>query len=283
MYNFAEITKVNVRSEKASRINLRSHNISLRTTGVAHLNGKLYVLISNRDQISVFSASAPFTRQPRDIDMNGVVVPKDIIACTKQVCCYVADSTGVWMVNIEEKKHECKLWLHNGQVVSFSVSNGRVVVTDDDKLCIYSPSAECLLELPLNQDHLIGTLHAVQTPHNTIIICQSDFTKGRQCITEINLDGQIQRCYVSKDQDDRAKLNGPCYAIYDRMRHLLFVVDHFNRRVVIFDKNLRIQDILVKDENDQFSKMCFVEETNLLFLSMWYPTVDIHRIIFIPN
>ena len=216
-----------------------------------------------------------------DIIVQGLCKPKDIVACDINQCCYVADSTGVWIIHdVDESKSETKqdyrIWLHNTHLISLSIANGRLLITEPKRLLIFNSNREREYTIELIGDRLAGTQHAVETSNGTIILCKYDCTY--YYITEIRMTGDLIRSYGGTQ--DRMRLSVYRYAAYDRCHKLLFVVDQFNRRVLIFDGNLRLVQILLIDEYDFFTKVCYAKDLKLLLVFGWNPQVDVYRVLF---
>jgi hypothetical protein len=58
--------------------------------GVSEFNGKLYVICSESDSVSVFVSSPPFSRCD-DIRIQGMTSPVDIVTCSDTGQLYIAD------------------------------------------------------------------------------------------------------------------------------------------------------------------------------------------------
>ena len=253
--------------------------------GITNLNGHLYLVFAGSTSISVYSAAKPFTLQHR-ITAEAIRSPRDIIACPRNECLYVADACGIWRVNgldvwKSEQKTDCKLWLKSITVKALSSArDGNILVTELERLCMFDYNGEMVYEVPLDRRGLRGVYHAVEMPNGTLVICQTDTSEDfGQRILAINQNGELLRSYGGKAGDEYGQLNGPCYAVRDADHGWLFVADYVNHRVLLFDGDLKCHGVLVKHAMDFTMKLCYVRYSKRLVLGMsFHGFVEIYRI-----
>lgn len=276
---------------------------TLTNAAAAYVNGHIYVVAQCTNVITVYKAQLPFTEQQR-LAVGAITGVKDIVACSINSCCYVADSNGVWRVKVsnlsnQQPIQDCEIWLKKTTVQSLSITaDGNILATEfgkpsaSDNHMLNNKPAECdslrmynskgliLFEIPLNVDDLKGVLHAIQTPTGSIIVCQADKEDDKlQRISEIDIHGTVIRRYGGERGGGLGQLNNPNYLVHDFARRWLFVCDYFNHKVLLFDKNLRLRGILVKDEKDWFYKLCYVKELSMLLISSTYGVVEVYRVL----
>ena len=248
------------------------------------MNGKLYVAYSNSKNISVFLAGsqAKYDYPPlKVITVKEMQYPMDIVACPISQCCYVADSVGVWRVRDSRRDEHVDLWL-DGESKAKTLSigaGGNVLVTEFDRLCLYSPDGNQIYCIPIYSltdetlsPHVVG--HAIESGKG-FFLCQP----GRSSdIMEINTSGSVIRKVSNQQGIDADYLKQPMYTVQDADNNRLFVLDCASHRVILFDGTLRLRGVLIHDHIDWFKRICFVPELRLLFLCSSYGIVEIFRV-----
>ena len=248
-------------------------------TGLAYLNGKIYIVTSDSNRIAVFLLTTPFVRQQRETDIivNGLIGPKDIVTCS--ACCCVADSKGVWKV-IDEKgcsNSDYKPWLINNQVISLSAIENRILLTEHTKLHMYELSGKHLFEIQLLDENFTNAQHALEmADHKTIIVCQFH-AKNLQRLTKIDFSGKAQQDHTNTRVEDVVQFV-PRYAAYDDSSGALFVIDQLNSRVLGFNEHLLPCGIVVKEDDNTFSRVCYIPKHRLLLVANWYRQIKVYRI-----
>ena len=256
--------------------------LTFTNTAATYLNRNIYLVVQSSNVIKVYLADKPFTIQ-NDIVVKEMIGPMDIVACSTYKCCYVADTFGIWRVKIytpteqkEQLQQNIIRWLKNQTLLSLSIaSNGNLLATQAESLNMYNCNGEPVYEIPLTKDNIKGVIHATETSTGTLIVCQTDRKDAkRQLISEITRDGQFLRSYGGTRED----VYGPRYAVQDFDRDRLFVSDYFNHRVLLFDGKLRLQRVLVEDDDDWFQNLCYSKESSLLLISSAYGVVEVYRV-----
>ena len=268
--------------------NLGTPDISLTVSGVCHLNGNLYVVLLNYNNITVYSAKSGATFEDqlpvKVIAVNGMIGPVDIVTSFTLQRLYVADSFGVWRLkaNLDDDHNtadqDTKLWLQAKGVKSLSVAvGGKLMVTEHESLRMFSSNLELIFEINLDSCGLTKVQHAFETSSGTLIVCQADIhEKGIHRIVEINNSGVVLR--TCSGIAGIGCLSGPHHADEDAERGWVFVPDFSTHQVLLFDRKLNLQGVLVKSKGDLFKKVCYVKELKLLLLCKVFGSVDVYRV-----
>ena len=153
-------------------------------TGVAELNGSIYIVVEESDRIKVFG-SPPSYNSLEDIVVDGMEYPQDVAADLTAGTLYIADYYGqcVWKVNVrgrrdsddDEKVDRDKLSLIDGYPWSLSVTEtGQVLVVDyfKDELTITSDQDDEKSSniVKLKDYYLSGTSHLIRTSPEVYLV-----------------------------------------------------------------------------------------------------------------
>ena len=83
-----------------------------------------------------------------------------------------------------------------------------------------------------------GASHTVQLSRNRFIVCHgSSSSLHRVCV--INIEGQIMKSYGEKQVKGEGQLSEAKSVTIDKKNKRIFVADHFNHRVLMFDTDLK--------------------------------------------
>lgn len=222
--------------------------------------------------VLVFDSRDPFPRLP-DLHVPRLKTARDIAACHRSHCLYVADGTNcvVWRVALHHDPPITTRWLTGlGDPFTLSVSTkGRVVTLAADVhpphhvLDIFAPDATLLRRIRL-PDAMDSPQHALETSHGgggggSLLVCHGWATVRHQRVCELGRDGgAVTRSYPANDAAGHV-LNRPCHLAEDGEGRV-FVADSLNHRIVLLDAQLRLDQVLLtmdQDDLHQPSRLCY--------------------------
>lgn len=224
-------------------------------TGVTKLPNEIYVLRhgSQSSSVLVYNDQSPFQLQ-KEIVLEAVRLPKDIVASTELRCLYISDKDKkcIWKVTITD----CRLreWLQGVEdPFTMSLSSDNMVVIprcgQPTRLEIYAPNAALFHHIQLSLE-IENIRHAVEIPmRNFIILVQwtgrtlsGVWQAARWTVCEVNRVGHTVRSFEATD--DSQQLNNPYHLSLD-MYDGVFVVDSGSHSVVQFDSDLKWRQVLL--------------------------------------
>jgi len=225
--------------------------------GVTTLNNKIFVVYSMLSFIVVYMSQEPYTRLP-NIPINGLKYPSDIAAGSS--CLYVSDigSGAIWRVKAADSKVD--QWLSGVYAVSVSVTSEEklvlLVVFDlqgsrelrkslrHGEIHVYSPGAVKETVIKLSRD-IIAPLCAVMTQRKTFIVSYGLPWHEMNRVCEVDMTGRTLKAFGSAPGEAVGQLNGPGHVSLDDEERII-VADTRNRRVLLLNKQLMLQRVLVK-------------------------------------
>jgi len=226
--------------------------------GVTTLNNKIFVVYRQSSFIVVYMSQEPYTRLP-NIPINGLKRPSDIAAGSS--CLYVSDvgsDSAIWRVKAADSKVD--QWLSGVKAVSVSVTSEEklvlLVVVDYQgsweertgswrgEIHIYSPGAVKETVIKLSRD-IIAPFCAVMTQRKTFIVSYGWEWHEMSRVCEVDMTGRTLKAFGSAPGDAIGQLNGPVGVSLDEEERII-VADMFNHRVLLLNKQLMLQRVLVK-------------------------------------
>jgi len=225
--------------------------------GVTTLNNKIFVIYDELSFIVVYMSQEPYTRLP-NIPINGLKRPHNIAAGSS--CLYVSDlgSDAIWRVKAADSKVD--QWLSGVRAVSVSVTSEEklvlLVVVDVQgswkertlswrgEIHIYSPGAVKETVIKLSRD-IIGPLSAVMTQRKTFIVSYGLTWHEMNRVCEVDMTGRTLKAFGSAPGKAVGQLNYPRHVSLDNEERII-VADTRNRRVLLLNKQLMLQRVLVK-------------------------------------
>jgi len=222
---------------------------------VTTLNNKIFVVYDKSSFIVVYMSQQPYTRLP-NIPINGLKYPSDIAAGSS--CLYVSDVGAIWRVKAADSKVD--QWLSGVSAVSVSVTSEEklvlLVVVDTQgsveertaswrsEIHIYSPGAVKETVIKLSRD--ITAPHcAVVTQRKTFIVSYGIEWHEMNRVCEVDMTGRTLKAFGSAPGGAIGQLNAPrAVSLDDEDRFI--VADAVNDRVLLLNKQLMLQRVLVK-------------------------------------
>jgi len=225
-------------------------------TGVTTLNDKIFVVYRKSPFIVVYMSQQPYTRLP-NISINGLKWPWDIAAGSS--CLYVSDtgSRAIWRVKAADNKVD--QWLSEVPAVSVSVTSEEKVVllvavdeqgsveernfTHYCEIHVYSSGAVKETVIKLSRD-ITSPWCAVMTTRKTFIVCYGDEWHEMNRVCEVDMTGLMLNEFGSAPGEGVGQLNRPFHLSLDDEERII-VADYDNNRVLLLNKQLMLQRVLV--------------------------------------
>ena len=223
--------------------------------GVTTLNNKIFVVYYESSFIVVYMSQEPYTRLP-NIPINGLKYPSVIAAGSS--CLYVSDVGAIWRVKAADSKVD--QWLSGVKAASVSVTSEEKLVllvwvdvqgsVEERTLSwhceihIYSPGAVKETVIKLSRD-IIGPLSAVMTQRKTFIVSYGLTWHEMNRVCEVDMTGRTLKAFGSAPGKAVGQLNYPRHVSLDNEERII-VADTRNRRVLLLNKQLMLQRVLVK-------------------------------------
>jgi hypothetical protein len=219
----------------------------------------------------------PFNELLTRITVKELDFPTDIVACKETKQLYVAEGLCgsrepgcVWRVSMDGCQVD--MWLPNKPTSalfnprSLSVTSRRLLVTVfTGRLFLYGPEGD-ELKCIVPGGGMRDVSHAVETASGMIVVIS---LKPKPQVCEINLDGCVMRVF-----SDHQQLSDPCYLSLGSGGRLVFVCDHKNGRVLLFNRYLELQRKLLDRDDvydyqvvEQPTQVCYMERTGQLVVA----------------
>jgi hypothetical protein len=253
-----------------------------RVQGLTKLNRRLYVIYWESDMIRVYMSEPSVTELP-SIHINGLKYPTSIAACSINSCLYVADlDSCVWRLRADGKIDK---WLETN-VMSVSVtSDGRVVILtyvegpDSSEVwhggvVIYNQQRIKLTSLQFPHSSIVCPWHAIQTVSKTFMVCLGLTNTELNQVCEVNNKGAIVKSYGNSPGHNKGHFNTPEHIAMACDERVL-VADYHNRRVLLLDKHLKIQRVLLSWPSDCPTRLYYDEHTKELIVGLRSGQFDI--------
>jgi len=224
--------------------------------GVTTLNNKIYVVYYKLPLIVVYMSQQPYTRLP-NISINGLKSPVYIAAGSS--CLYLSDagSVAIWRVKAADSKVD--QWLTGVVAVSVSVTSEEklvlLVVVDGQgsneernwtwycEIPIYSRGAVKETVVKLSRD-ITSPWCVVMTTRKTFIVSYGREWHEMNRVCEVDMTGRMLKAFGSAPGEDVGQLNVAPYVSSDDEERVI-VADSLNHRVLLLNKQLMLQRVLV--------------------------------------
>jgi len=265
--------------------------------GVTTLNDKIFVLYLKLPFIVVCMSQQPYTRLP-NISINGLKSPWDIAAGSS--CLYVSDtdSAAIWRVKAADNKVD--QWLSGVKALSVSVTSEEklvllVLVDSQDseeernlthycEIHVYSSGAVKETVIKLSRD-ITSPWCAVMTTRKTFIVSYGYEWHEMNRVCEVDMTGLMLKAFGSAPGEGVGQLNTPLLLSLDDEERII-VVDHCNHRVLLLNKQLMLQRVLVTwndpqsltDDARRPSRLHYDRHSGRLLVGLEGGHVDIYQL-----
>ena len=248
--------------------------------GVTTLKDKIFVVYKELPFIVVYMSQQPYTRLP-NISINGLKYPYDIAAGSS--CFYVSDVDAIWRVKAAENKVD--QWLSGVLAQSVSVTSEEKLVllvgvdgqgsweernlTHYCEIHVYSSGAVKETVVKLSSDIFTSPWCAVMTTRKTFIVSYGREYHEMNRVCEVDMTGHMLKAFGSAPGEGVGQLsasevvfheealyqvylplplplqlNGPWQLSLDDEERII-VADYLNHRVLLLNKQLMLQRVLV--------------------------------------
>jgi len=224
--------------------------------GVTTWNEKIFVVYAELPFIVVYMSQQPYTRLP-NISINGLKYPIDIAAGSR--CLFVSDldSVAIWRVKAADSKVD--QWLSGVQAMSVSVTSEEKLmllvavdvqgyvkersVTWRGEIQIYSQGAVKETVIKLSR-YITAPHYVVMTTRKTFIVSYGFPWHEMNRVCEVDMTGRMLKAFGSTPGDGVGQLNAPFSVSLDDDERII-VADSFNNRLLLLNKQLMLQRVLV--------------------------------------
>jgi len=264
--------------------------------GVTTLNNKIYVVYRKLPLIVVHMSQQPYTRLP-NISVNGLKSPRDIAAGSS--CLYLSDpgSDAIWRVKAADSKVD--QWLSGVYAGSVSVTSEEKLVllvmvdgqgsveernlTGYSEIQIYSRGAVKETVIKLSRD-ITSPSCVVMTTRKTFIVSYGLKWHEMNRVCEVDMTGRMLKAFGSAPSKNVGQLKVPGHVSLDDEERVT-VADTFNHRVLLLNKQLMLQRVLVTwhprpDSHDarQPVRLHYDSHSGRLLVGLFYGHVDIYQL-----
>jgi hypothetical protein len=246
--------------------------------GLTTLHNKLFIVYELTPIIYVYTIRQPYTKLA-NIHIDGIENLQDIAACSINSCLYVADlvSSGVWKAKTDYKFDPWKAEVKNVRSLSVT-SEGHVVVLvlsepNARKVYIFDSNGDELSTIQL-PDNILNPYYAVQAVDKSLIFCHGAGDTELHRVCEVSNEGIIGKSYGGSRGCELGQLNQPTYMALGKESQV-FVADCGNGRVLLLDKQLRIQRVLLTWSRDKPRCLFYDEATAQLMVGFLAGQVEI--------
>ena len=267
--------RANITTEESFQLPTRAGAIEVR--GLAYLDGRIYILQAARRSISIYRPEDMCWQQD-EISSSKFHKPQDIAACYLRHVLYVLDQSCIWQVKMDDN---ISVYVRLSQVsatMSITKSFPMVISSKGVQKCRYSHDSWSIPKLTVSSFRLpVGLTetkpwHAVKV-HNWHVVAHVEAAKYHR-ISKIIESSRPDRSQVEVSTyggevgDGEDQLNNPVYLAVEPKYGHIFVADHDNSRVVVLDGNLERVLTIGLPTGCYPSRLCYVEERNVLLVGM---------------
>jgi len=232
-------------------------------TGVTTLNDKIFVVYHELPFIVVYMSQEPCTRLP-NISINGLKAPVDIAAGSS--CLYVSDVDSVAIWRVKAADNNVDQWLSGVMALKVSVTSEEKLVllvlvdaqgsveernrTHYCEIHVYSSGAVKETVIKLSRDIFTSPLCAVMTTRKTFIVSYGAEWHEMNRVCEVDMTGHMLKAFGSAPGEGVGQLNEPWHLSLDDEERII-VADNLNHRVLLLNKQLMLQRVLVTWNDSQ--------------------------------
>ena len=270
--------------------------------GVTIVDHKIFVIHEASNIISVFANSRP-AEQLKDIVVNDMKEPIDMVGCNETLKLFVSDYDVIWRIDLKTndqiqlisdfiKTTENALW-------TLSLSRGRLVVTADgaQSFFVYDIFDGQLLERIQLQSFVSHPQHAIRTRRGTFIVCFSaprsddghwteDEDEDHDQVSEVDGEGHVVRSLRGQRGDaGQHRFTIPWYLTIDSFGRVLVaeINSELNSgRIVLLTEDLKFDRILLDEKRGDFTSSspvspCYCERHKQLAVGLNDGNVNIYE------
>jgi len=232
---------------------------------VTQLHDVVYIVCGGFSTFLRFSATTH--QRLTDIVVNGLIQPRDIVACERTSQVYVADMKCIWRVSSDGE--DIQHWLpeypsDTFEPESLSLTSTRLLVTSRDprQLIQFDAVGDELRRVQLPYD--MSPEHAVESPTGTFIV--SHLNRQLYQVSEVNTGGEVLR------QFSGSHLSSLCHITHVAVdsHGNIFLADFDNRCILLLDAHLTLRRVVV--DKHHFKNMymprrlCYKEQSGQLLV-----------------
>jgi len=254
---------------------------------VAVLKGLLYAVCELSPVVHVFDTGTKSFERLEDIKVPNMDDPNDIAVCTTTNELFIADCRidkpncvgCIWKVTPSKTMTR---WMLRGGMSPYSLSirKDRILVIPLHSQMLLIFGTEQRLKRKIVLPGRMEPRHAVETEHRTVIVCHWGRRIDGSKVFQIGeFDGTGQNLKVFSATDD---LNDFAHMRLDPDGRLL-VVDSWKSCVLLLNKNLQLERILVQNLDNNPYRLFYAEQTGHLFIGESVEHVKVYNVSYPPS
>ena len=250
--------------------------------GVAWLDDKVFVLCLDTNTVFVYTDEDLQNRlESLEFQISGMKKPVDIAACKTSQSLFISDydEKCLWKVPIPDKHLISDLQLSDApSKMSIASSSGELLLLSKNTteenvdiwfIDIYRTLDVVNLRRILLPKELKNPQHLIQTSTGHFVICyEMEIPENWHVplISKLSRDGDVLHTFNSS-LDHPVNLNWPFHLTIDEIDRI-FVADHMNHRVIIFDSHLKHAQIVLTDRHriNLPKRLCYIPEKRVLIV-----------------
>jgi len=213
--------------------------------------------------------------------------PNDLCVCASTSEIFVADCRTdrenaigcMWKVTPSGKFTR---WLLRGGLSPYSLSirNDRVLITPLNSRLLLIFNTEQKLKKKIALPARMEPRHAVETDHNTVVVCLWGRRDGAKVfkLAEFDDTGKQLRMFLATDA-----LNDLPHAFVDTSSGKVLVVDSWNSNVILLSNNLELERVLVNHLDNNPYRIFYEQQTGHLFIGESVENIKVYSVSYPPN
>jgi len=223
------------------------------------------------------SLSNTFLKQ---INMDNMSNPNDMVVCCTTQDLYIADDTVIWKVHLQDESvtEFVKHGVEKGKPITLSINSQ----SDSLLLCDSSEEMKCYgldaaRQLSVVKQQVLATCsHTLQMANGSMIVCGKTPDDENYTVVEIDKDGNELNTFYSLTSD----IKGPIYAVLIPTINEILIADQGHNCIMLLRPDLQLDEVLLQQRHgiDGVSRMYFDETTGHLYVGMKNGQVSCYRI-----
>lgn len=244
--------------------------------GIAYFLEKFYVICLESNTVLTYNSSFPFNLE-QEVTVEGLKSPHDIAA--SRTALYITDSSNnrIWKIDANHKSCSWMEEVGEPHTISVTLSQEEVLLVSSGtpssvKFFASDVTLRRSFSLP---DTITKPTHAVALADGHVILSHGGVGSCEQAICVLSADGKVIRTFPG--ESDCANLSWPCHLAIDEVRGLLFVVDFWNRRILVLNGKFHpVAEISRKSESPW--RLCYVPGIQQLLVGA-DSTVEVYNVL----
>lgn len=275
---------------------LHSHRFK-KVNGLAHLDGILYTICEKSSAIHVFPSCDQ--EQVKLFAVEGMRRPKDIVACDRNKCLYIADDKLSCVFKIDVCQLQNGLTEHLSPTIVFEVKdpftmsiahNGRLLLSryHTNKLVLREGDGSFTKPVLLPND--VKAVHAIQISDGKILVAYKKLVGTNKDIYELSdpsnwfvgeFDEDGTQLFCSDPQAGNLLYNRYLTLVGEGDDKAIVIADCDNSAIVQLDRSLSLGNILLNKELDSIAnprRIIYLNESKQLVVGLQNGWINIYGV-----